>query len=187
MAKQESKNTAPEEQPVKKPLMAKLLVGGFVSFVLLAETAIFFLMVPSADEVAVLAEAKILEQVEAKMEADGEQTVEDENDLIDFPLGEYGVTFIPPGADREYRVEFQLYGSIHAKDEKKLQEIYSKKKATFQHRIMLEIRNATVDELMENQLGLIQRRLLATSNEVLSEGEPIILGVSLPGYLVMED
>ncbi len=187
MADSEKKTPVPEETPAKKSLMPKLLVGGFISFVLIAETAIFFLLVPSADEVAVLAEAKILQQVEAKMQADGEETIEDENDLIDFPLGEYGVTFIPPGSDREYRVEFQLFGSIHAKDEKKLEEIFSKKRATFQHRIMLEIRNATVDELMENQLGLIQRRLLATSNEVLSDGEPIILGVSLPGYLVMEE
>ncbi len=48
----------------------------------------------------------------------------------------------------------------------------------FRHRLMLEVRNATMDELNENQLGLIQRRILATSIEIWEE--PILLG-SFPG------
>ncbi|GIW98602.1 MAG: dihydrolipoamide acetyltransferase [Pirellulaceae bacterium] len=184
---QEETGAEPAKEETRRSLVPKLMIGGFISLVAIAETAIFFLLVPSAEEVAALAEAKVLARVEAEMEADGQTPVTDQEDLVDFPLGEYGVSFIPPGSDRQYRVEFQLFGSVRAKNQRQLEEIYARKKASFQHRIMLEIRNATVDELMENQLGLIQRRLLATSNEVLSEGEPLILGVSLPGYTVMEE
>ena len=39
--------------------------------------------------------------------------------------------------------------------------------------MILEIRNATLSELTENELGLIQRRIFVTSNEILEE--PILL------------
>jgi hypothetical protein len=51
--------------------------------------------------------------------------------------------------------------------------------------MILEIRNASLQELSENQLGLIQRRILATSTEVL--GEPILLSIGFNDYQVIED
>jgi hypothetical protein len=51
--------------------------------------------------------------------------------------------------------------------------------------MILEVRNATMDELTENQLGLIQRRILATSNEILEE--PILLGIGFNNYQLIEE
>jgi len=42
-----------------------------------------------------------------------------------------------------------------------------------------------MQELEENQLGLIQRRVLATSTELL--GEAILLSVGFADYQVLED
>ena len=50
-------------------LKSKLLVGVFVSGVVIAETVVFFLMVPSGEEVAALAESRLIavaQEIEAK-------------------------------------------------------------------------------------------------------------------------
>ncbi len=195
MAEETQNPAAEEEAPAKPSMLPKIMVAGFIGLVVMVETFIFFFMVPSADDVAALAEARLINKVEASMIDDGEETIDDEHETMEFPLGDYGVTFIPPGSDRNYRVDFPLYCTIYAKDEKRMEELFEKKKARFQHRIMLEVRLATIDDLMENQLGLIQRRILATSNEVLADGEedaqdiPPILGVSFPspGFQVYEE
>ena len=173
------------EVPAKPSMMPKIMIGGFIAAVIVFETFVFFFMVPSADDVAALAEARLLEKLETSMEADGEEKIDDEDEIKEFALGEYGVVFTPPGSDRNYRVEFVLFGTIKAKDEEHLTQLYADRQGRFRHRMILEIRNATMDELSENQLGLIQRRILATSNEILEE--PILLGVGFKDYQLLED
>ncbi len=174
------------ETPNKPSMLPKVLISGFVGLVIVAETLIFFVMVPNGDEVAALAESRLIKKLEATMEADGEDLAkEDEDKIIEFSLGEYGVSFVPPGSDRPHRVEFRLFGTVKIKDQKHLEELYNERQGRFRHRMILEVRNATMDELTENQLGLIQRRILATSNELLEE--PILLGVGFHDYQVTEE
>ena len=177
--------TAAAETPAKPSVVPKILVSGFIATVIVAETLIFFLMVPTADDVAALAEARLIDKVEASMTEDGEEKIEDAESIMEFQLGEYGIAFTPPGSDRIHRVEFVLFGTVKAKDKARLEELYTARQGRFRHRMMLEVRNATMDELNENQLGLIQRRILATSNEILDE--PILLGVGFDNYQVYEE
>ncbi|MCC6509185.1 MAG: dihydrolipoamide acetyltransferase [Pirellulaceae bacterium] len=176
---------APASDAPKSSILPKILVSGFIASVIVVETVLFFLFVPSADDVAALAEANLIKKVQAHMEEEGEPTVEDENKAVEFPLGDHSATFTPPGADRTYRVEFRLFGTVKAKDLEHVEGLYMEREGRFRHRLMLEIRNATMDELNENQLGLIQRRILATSNEILEE--PILLGVGFQDYQVIEE
>jgi hypothetical protein len=66
-----------------------------------------------------------------------------------------------------------------------MKAIFEERQGRFRHRLNLEIRNATIEELQENQLGLIQRRILATSNELL--GEAILLSVGFQDYQVLDE
>lgn len=166
-------------------MLPKIAVSGFIASVIIVETVLFFFFLPSADDVAALAEANLIKKVQADMEDDGEETIDDENKAVEFNLGDHAANFTPPGADRGYRVEFRLFGTVKAKDLKRLEELYAERAGRFRHRMMLEIRNATMDELNENQLGLIQRRILATSNEILEE--PLLLGVGFQDYQVIEE
>ncbi len=180
--------TAPTpEAPAKPSMLPKLLVSGLITTVVVAETFIFFFMVPSADDVAALAEARLIDKVEASMEKDGDKTVDDPDAIKEFPLGEYAVDFKPPGSDRKYSIEFRLFGTVRSKDEKKLEELFKEREGRFKDRMMLEVRNATMDELEENQLGLIRRRILATSNDILGEDDPILMGIGFNDYRLIEE
>jgi len=168
-------------------LKGKLLLGAFVSFIFVAETFVFFFMVPSGEEVAALAESRL---IAIAQEMDSKKSEEHEADhgeeIVEFEFGTpFSVAFVPPGADHSYRVEFKLFGTLHAKDLDHLKELFESRQNRFRHRMNLEIRNASMQELQENQLGLIQRRVLATSTELL--GESILLSVGFADYQVLED
>jgi hypothetical protein len=175
----------PTSAAAKPSMLPKLLISGFVGLIIVVETFVFFFMVPSADDVAALAEARLINKLEKSMQADGEVVLNQANAIIEFPLGEYGITFTPPGTDRNHVVEFQVFGTIRERDKKRVEELYSARQGRFRHRMMLEVRNATMDELTENQLGLLQRRILATSNEILEE--PILLGVGFNDFQLREE
>lgn len=171
--------------PPKKSMMPKLMIGGFIALIVIAESMIFFLMVPSADDVAKLAEQRLRDRLEEKMKSHDEEVVDDSHSIEEFSLGDFSLNFTPGGTESNYRIEFGLFGTVKKKDLSKVEELYKKREGRFQNRLMLEIRNATIDELTESQLGLIQRRILATTNEILEE--PIILGVGFKHYQVFEE
>lgn len=182
-----AEETSTPEAPAKPSILPKLLVAGLVATVIVAETFIFFFMVPNADEIAALAEARLISRVEKSMDKAGEVKIDDPDAVQEFALGTYGIVFTPPGADRNYRVEFRLFGTVKRKDQLELERLYIERQGRFHHRMMLEIRNATMDELTENQLGLIQRRILATSNDILGGDHPILLGVGFNDYQLIEE
>jgi len=166
-------------------LKGKLLVGAFVSAIVIAETFVFFFLVPSGEEVAALAETRLIaiaQEVDSKKQ---QEHHDDEEKIVEFDLGTHPVSFIPPGADHNYRVEFQLFGTLHSKDLERMQALFAERELRFKNRLMLEIRNTSMQELQENQLGLLQRRVLATSTELL--GEAILLSVGFANYQVLED
>jgi len=175
-----------EAAPKGGGLKSKLMIGVFVSGVIVAETVVFFLMVPSGEEVAALAESRLIavaQEIDAKKSQD--HTHDEAETIIEFDLGTYGVSFVPPGADHNYRVEFKLFGTLRSADAEHLQALFLEREKRFRHRMLLEIRNASLQELQENQLGLIQRRVLATSTELL--GEAVLLSVGFSDYQVLED
>ncbi len=169
----------------KSPLLPRLIISGFVGTVVIAETLIFFLLVPNADDVAALAEARLVSKLEARMENDGEEVIDDADAIKEFSLGDYGVVFTPPGADRNHSVEFTLFGTIKEKDKKRLEKLFAERQGRFRDRMLNEIRIATLDELSESQLGLLRRRILATSNEILEE--PILLSIGFNDFQKREE
>ncbi len=162
----------------------KIVIAGFVTAVIVAETLVFFFMVPSGEEVAALAEARLISAAR-EIDSHHEEASSSIDKVVEFDLGTYSVSFVPPGADHNQRVEFRLFATVNEADKDHLQSLFDERQFRFRHRLILEIRNTSLAELSENQLGLIQRRILATSTEVL--GEPILLSIGFNDYQVIED
>ena len=160
----------------------KLMIAGFVCAVIVAETALFFFAIPSADEVAKLAEARLIQNVQnSDIKLEEVEKKEDDSTQIEFKLGDFSVVCKPGGDQRTHRVEFKIFGTLKAKLEKLFKEMAGR----FRHRLIMEIRTATYEELNEDQLALIQRRILAISNEVF--GEPILLDIGFENYEIYEE
>lgn len=178
--------SASEKSNKNSGLMTKLMIAGFVCAVIVAETALFFLAIPSADEVAKLAEARLIQSVKNNdIKLDEIEKKEDDSTQVEFKLGDFSVVCKPGGDQRTYRVEFKIFGTLKAKNKTKLEKLFKEMAGRFRHRLIMEIRTATFEELNEDQLALIQRRILAISNEVF--GEPILVDIGFENYEIYEE
>lgn len=160
------------------------LVVGFVGAIVLLETALFFFMVPSAEQVSALAEQQLIQSVQEGAEEALEEA-SDENKEIEFQLGSFGETFTPAGTQQSYRVEIRLYGLIRNKNQDLMNEEFADKEGRIRHAIRMKIRNSDLEELQDNQLGLLQRMILTTCNHLLSED--MLLGIGFHDYQLIPE
>lgn len=181
-AKKENEDTNAGEAKPKKG--GKIVLVGFISTIMLVETALFFFLVPSAEEVAALAEARLIQKVQ-QSEEDKAQQETDENKVDEFDFGIFAETFSPIDTEQKFRVEFRLFGLVKAKDRFQLEDEYKHKSGRMRHAIRMKVRNSELSELEENQLGLLQRRILATCNHLLEND--ILLSIGFNDYQVIPE
>jgi hypothetical protein len=174
---------APQDIPESSSGGRKLIIA-FVAAVVLTESAMFFFLVPSAEEVSALAEAKLIKSVQEDEEA-AELQASDEDKVEEFNLGMYGETFSPIDTERSYRVEIDLYGLVRKKNVEKMREEYDAKEGRLRNEINRAIRNSHLAELKENQLGLLERRILTKCNHLLDED--LLLAIGFSSYQLNEE
>ena len=175
-----------EDAAPKTSILPKILVSGFIASVIVVETLLFFMFVSLGRRCGCTGRSQLDQKSPGRH---GRTRRRGPSKTKTKPSNFRSAISRPPlrrrAPDRTYRVEFRLFGTVKAKDLEHLEELYAERAMRFRHRLMLEVRNATMDELNENQLGLIQRRILATSIEILEE--PILLGVGFQDYQVIEE
>jgi len=179
-----AKTDAPQPTTSTPPKNNLGLIVGFVGMIVVIETGMFFFLVPSAEQVSALAEQQLIQSVQEGAEQ-AEQEASDENRVEEFELGTFGETFSPIDTDRSFRVELRLYGLIRAKNRDKMQNEFANKKGRLRHEIRRKIRNSELSELQDNQLGLLERRILTTCNHLLDAD--MLLGVGFHEYQLIED
>ncbi len=160
------------------------LIIAFVAVVVLMETAMFFFLIPTADEVSALAEDRLIHSVQ-QSEEEAAQQILNENEHIEFDMGMYGETFSPTDTERRFRVEIDLYGLVFKKNGDRMGAEFDAKKGRLRHAIRSKIRNSKLSELEENNLGLLERRILTTSNHLLADD--LLLGVGFNSYQLIEE
>ena len=163
--------------------VGRLLVVAFIGTTVVLETAMFFFMVPSADEVSALAEQRLIESIQ-EGEAEAEELETEENTIQEYNLGMFGETFSPHDTERSYRVELELFGLIRRRDEPAMKNEMASKEGRIRNAIRLKIRNSTMEELEENNHGLLERQILTQCNHLLDEDR--LLGVGFKSYQLIE-
>ncbi len=175
-------NSPPEaEKPAKS---GKMVLAVFAAVVVVAETAMFFFLVPSAEDVSALAEARLIKSIQ-KGEEQAQQQTDDENKQEEIDLGMFGETFSPTDTERSFRVEIRLYGLVSKKNLEKIKKEFEEKQGRLRHAIRMRIRNSELAELQDNQLGLLQRRILTTCNHLLDQD--LLLGIGFHEYQLIEE
>ena len=167
------------EQRSRSRYLTVLFVGGVV----MLETAMFFFLVPSAEEVSALAESQLIRSVQQGDVAAEERKLS-ENSVKEFELGLFGETFSPIDTERSYRVEIDLYGLVRTKNHDQMESEFDEKEGRLRHEIRKKIRNSELRELNENNLGLLERRILTTCNHLLEED--LLLGIGFKSYQLIE-
>ena len=177
----------PDAEPAKSggSMMGKLIIAGFMGLVVAVECLLAYLFIPSADEVAALAEQNMAKKLPAAMAGeDAAKPAEDTTSMIEKDLGEFTITVSQPNSNLALRVDFHLYGTVEDKDEKELATLLERTENRFRDQILFEIRNSEPEDLGDPALGLIKRRILEKSNALF--GKPILRSVVFSQFSYVE-
>ncbi|MFG0263037.1 MAG: dihydrolipoamide acetyltransferase, partial [Novipirellula sp. JB048] len=132
--KETPNNASGQTQPPSKAGVGRGLVIAFIGVIVLLESAMFFLLVPSAEQVSALAEATLIKSVQQD-EIESEKKTVDENQVMEIELGTFGETFSPIDTEREYTIELRLYGLIRKKNAAAMKTELAEKQGRIRHAI----------------------------------------------------
>lgn len=177
----------PEAAPVKSGggLMGKLMIAGFMGGVIAVECLLAYLFIPSADEVAALAEENMTKKLPATLATEEITNAQDAlKGMVEIPLGDYTITIAQRNSSIALRADFTLAGTVLATEEAAFSALMNKHPARFREIVLYEFRNSDREDLDDPELGLIKRRILEKSNNLF--GKQILKTLMFPDFSYIE-
>ena len=176
----------PEEIQVKKAgfsIVGKLILAACMGVVILGECVIAYFLIPSAEDVAAVTEARLAQKAQLEDELVDETESEDEGvPEVEVDLGSYSITY-KNGASMLH-IDVSLAATLKEEDADEFERIFEEKKKRFSQLVMFEFRSAEPVDLYANELGLIRRQVLAKSNALF--GKQIIRQVLVSAFSIVE-
>jgi flagellar FliL protein len=186
MTAEPSSPEAPEAAAKPKGgLGGKLLIAGFMGGVVALECLIAYLVFPSPEEVAALAQKKIETQLPATMAGTTSDLAAEETEAVaEIDLGEYSITVSQPNSSLALRVDFHMWGTVLEEDIQDIKALMDRHIHRFRDQVLVEIRNSEPADLADPGLALIKRRILEKSNRLF--GEPMLRSVIFSQFSYIE-
>jgi len=165
-------------------MLGKLMIAGFMGFVILTECLLAYFWIPSADDIAARAQAKIADDMAQRNEDDlGVESAETAG-LVEVDFGEFNITAAQPSTNSSLRIDFIVAGTVAKENKDKVEELFEAKKYRFATNVEFVIRNAEISELNDPGLGLIQRQILTKSNRLF--GETLVKEILITGFSLVD-
>ena len=164
-------------------LLPKLKVGGLMVGIVAGECAVAYLFIPTASVTSASAEA-IIEGNLDEMEDAARQADEEAREVREVDLERHLITVYQDDTSVTLRIEFQLFGTVLAKDESDFQELLVERKLRVNEQINLTVRNSEFDALTDPGLGLLKRQILEKINRTL--GKPYLRSIGFGVYQVID-
>lgn len=193
--------------------MSKLLPIILVVVVLIGQGVIAFLFLPSAAEVAAIANGEAPEA--AAEEAHGDEAAEDAHateeaahgeehgehggghgeegdsehaaephETTEVELGAFKITVFQPAANTTLFVDFQLSGTVKTTQASEFKHLYEANKFKFRDQVNVIIRSSGIEDFTDAGLGLLKNQILEKTNRAL--GKPLLLSVAFPEFSFIE-
>lgn len=103
---------------------------------------------------------------------------------VEVELGKFNLMVHEPASNITLRVNFHLVGTVEDGDSEDFSHLLEKNQHRLRDQIIFEIRNAQISDLTDPGLGLIKRRILAKSNDLL--GQPLLQNVVFSEFSFIE-
>lgn len=186
MAEQQTAEPAVDEAGAKKSggMLGKLMVAGFMAGVVGIECAVAYFLIPSPEQVVDMAERRLQDRLPDALNTEDGDGEGESKPTVEKELGEYSVTVRQPNSSTSLRVDFTLFGTVAEENDAEFTELYDRHVQRFRDQIVYEIRNSEPADLEDPALGLIKRRILEKSTELL--GEPLLEAVFIPDFSYIE-
>ena len=167
-----NENPQAEEQApaaaTKTNPFGKIKILLFVALVIAVECVVAYWYLPKTAETAALAGSAVENKVESKTKA--KQDAEDEqNRQVEVDLGEFNVTAYQPASNTTLRIDFHLYGTVAAKDQKDFMTRLEENLHRFRGQILETVRSSEITDLTDAGLGLVKRKIMDKTNRMLGK------------------
>ncbi|MBL8828297.1 MAG: hypothetical protein JNM18_15050 [Planctomycetaceae bacterium] len=158
-------------------LMAKLKIPLLILGIVVVEFVVVYLFFPSSQPPAPQPEKEAAKELppEPVKEPEEEPVADASKADKEVDLGEFSVSAHQAASNVTYRVDFHLYGTIPADKDEEYTKLMETKGKRVREQVLVTVRSSELADLTDAGLGLIKRRILATTNKIL--GKPLMQSV----------
>ncbi len=164
-------------------MLRKLAVLLFLGAVVLGECLVAYFYLPDATQTAAMASAAAAHPQQDPLPPDDEPEA-NTVDQIEVDLEQFSVTAFQPVSNTTLRIDFHLYGTVATEDATEFQTLMEKNVHRFREQVIVIVRSAELTDLTDAGLGLIKRRILEKTNDIL--GKPLLKSVIVSDYSFLE-
>ena len=162
---------AEEQAPAaasKTSRFGKIKILLFVALVIAVECVVAYWYLPKTAETAALAGSAVENKEESKTKS--KQDAENEqNRQVEVDLGEFNVTAYQPASNTTLRIDFHLYGTVAAKDQKDFMTRLEENLHRFRGQVLETVRSSEITDLTDAGLGLVKRKIMDKTNRMLGK------------------
>ena len=123
---------------------------------------------PSAAETAALAGSAVENKEESKTKPKHEAE-KDQNSQVEVDLGEFNVTAYQPASNTTLRIDFHLYGTVAAAEQKLFMSRLEENQHRFREQVIVTVRSSEITDLTDAGLGLVKRKIMDKTNRMLGK------------------
>jgi hypothetical protein len=176
---------ASQDAPVAKPpgIMTLVKALAAISVLVLLQLVGVSMLIPSAEETTKIAEKLASADAVHEAEEEGATVAHDEHaeegeeghgkhDIREVKLGSYHVVTFNTDTGTSLNIDFELYGTVLAKEEEEFTHLFEANKVRLREQILVTVRGTDVADLSDPDLGLLKRQILEKTNRTL--GKPLL-------------
>lgn len=168
------------------PMKAKVQILAGILVLVLLECVVAYLIIPSPQDVIRAAEMQAQEG-----ESNGTPTNQEvvplspDEETVEVDLGKpFGITAYRPLSESTMRIDFHLYATIRASDEADFKASMEKNENRFREQVIVTVRSSDDGELTDPSLGLLKRKILEKTNNIL--GKPMVHSIVFSEFSFVE-
>ncbi len=177
-----SNSTDSQKGPSMK---AKLQILGGILVLVLLECTIAYLIIPSPQDVIRAAENQALAgEQSGNMATQQPEPLAPDEETIEIDLKEFGITAYRPLSESTMRIDFHLYATIRAKDRAEFEKLMEQHTNRFREQVIVTLRSSDESELTDPSLGLLKRKILEKTNNIL--GKPMVHSIVFSDFSFVE-
>lgn len=168
--------------PKASSLVARFRVVLFLVAIVVVECLVAYFYLPNASETAAMAGATATG--EPQTDASLEQQDSDLENQVEVDLGEFSLTSFQPRSNSTIRIDFHLYGTVRVEDQEDFHQTLAENEHRFRDQVIVIVRSAEISDLTDAGLGLIKRKILEKTNNIL--GKPLLKTVIFSEFAFIE-
>lgn len=167
-------------------MKAKLQILGGILVLVLLECVVAYLIIPSPQDVIRAAEIQAQDgQSDGMLPKQELEPLSADEETVEVDLGDpFGITAYRPLSESTMRIDFHLYATIRASDEADFAAAIAKFEKRFREQVIVTVRSSDDGELTDPSLGLLKRKILEKTNNIL--GKPMVHSIVFSEFSFVE-